>query len=170
MFDLRIAITAAIIVAITSVGYGSLILLQPPPPERPAGSPLLDSFRDPPPTYSDRVVFENFGKNDEDVRNAQRRADVNTILNAVYQYSIDNGGSMPASIPFEFGDICNTNASICDAIDLSALIGPYLVAIPMDALLDGSSLISGYRIRQDDNGQITVMSAFAENDVISVTR
>lgn len=29
-----------------------------------------------------------------DTRNAQRRVDVNTILNATYQYSIDNNGSI----------------------------------------------------------------------------
>ena len=33
-----------------------------------------------------------------DTRNAQRRSDVLTILNAVYQYSIDNSGSIPTDM------------------------------------------------------------------------
>ena len=33
-----------------------------------------------------------------DTRNAERRSDVLTLLNAVYQYSIDRNGSLPSTI------------------------------------------------------------------------
>ena len=45
------------------------------------------------------ILALNPNKQLADTRNAQRRADVNTILSAVYQYAIDNDGSLPSSIP-----------------------------------------------------------------------
>jgi len=44
------------------------------------------------------IVAINPTKQLGDTRNAQRKADVNTILSAVYQYSIDNNGNLPAGI------------------------------------------------------------------------
>src|SRR3954447_4730271 len=62
------------------------------------------------------IVAINPTKQLADARNAQRRSDVNTILNAVYQYAIDNGGAMPANIPTDIArEICITGATDCDA-------------------------------------------------------
>ena len=44
------------------------------------------------------IVAINPTKQMGDARNAQRRSDVNTILNAVYQYAIDNNGTMPGCL------------------------------------------------------------------------
>ena len=44
------------------------------------------------------IVAINPGKQLGDSRNSQRQADVTTILNAVYQYSLDNNGTLPAGI------------------------------------------------------------------------
>ncbi len=42
------------------------------------------------------ILAINPSKQLGDTRNANRRADVNTILNATYQYSIDNNGTFPS--------------------------------------------------------------------------
>ena len=44
------------------------------------------------------IVAINPGKQLASIRNAARRSDVSTILNAVYQYSLDNNGLFPTSI------------------------------------------------------------------------
>ena len=44
------------------------------------------------------IVALNPAKQLGDTRNASRRSDVNTILNATYQYAIDNNGNFPTDI------------------------------------------------------------------------
>jgi len=109
-------------------------------------------------------------------RNAQRRADVNTILSAVYQYTIDNNGA-PASITTTQAEICNTGvaASTCTTnslVDLSVLTTneEYLTSVPTDPT--GSSTNgAGYEIVATANGRITVTAPDAEESAtISVTR
>lgn len=115
-----------------------------------------------------------------DTRNAQRRSDVNTVLNAVYQYAIDNSGSLPPTIPngtcasLATAEICKTGAASCASlVDLSAYIttsSKYLVSVPTDpsgATTNGS----GYRIVTTTNSRVTVCAPSAEQSAtISVTR
>ena len=119
------------------------------------------------------IVAINPGKQLGDTRNAQRRSDVTTILNAAYQYSIDNNGVLPAGITASSTEICATGAASCAGlIDLSVLTtnGKYLVGIPQDpqkVTANGN----GYSIFKDANGRITVTAPLAEQGaVISVTR
>jgi prepilin-type N-terminal cleavage/methylation domain-containing protein len=44
------------------------------------------------------IVAVNPGKQFQSARNAQRQADVNTILNAIYEYEASNSGAAPASL------------------------------------------------------------------------
>lgn len=46
-------------------------------------------------------------------RNAQRNSDVNTMLNAIWQYAIDNDGSMPR----EYADQTPTVDATADSVD-----------------------------------------------------
>ena len=119
------------------------------------------------------VIFAiNPAKQLADTRNAQRRVDVNTIANAIYQYSIDNKGEFPGVITNSAQEICRTTEVTCDGISLSVLTldGKYLVAIPVDPS-KGNESGTGYRILVNSNSRITVDAPIAEGDAaISVTR
>src|SRR4030067_1013513 len=107
-----------------------------------------------------------------DTKNAQRRFDVNTVLNAVYQYALDNDGSLPASITTTQTEICKTGGTCTGLVDLSVLTasGTYLVAMPTDPTGETTNG-AGYKISKNANGRVTVSAPDAEQGAtISVTR
>ncbi|HEU5121784.1 MAG TPA: type II secretion system protein [Candidatus Saccharimonadales bacterium] len=128
------------------------------------------------------IIAINPGKNLGDSRNSQRSADVNTIINAVYQYSLDNNGALPpngtgVAIGTTATEICATGASSCaNLIDLSPLTtgGKYLVAMPKDPQCGTGTVCvangTGYKIAKDANGRLIVTAPAAENKTISVTK
>ncbi len=126
------------------------------------------------------IVAINPTKQLADARNAQRRSDVNTVLNAVYQYAIDNNGNLPTGIPTDptVLPICQTavtgvacTAAPVSGVDLATdLVGDYLVAIPVDPSEQGTDS-TNYTITQDATGRITVAAPGAEQGAtISVRR
>ena len=126
------------------------------------------------------ILAINPNKQIGETRNDKRRSDVNTILNAAYQYSIDNRGNLPAAIPEETecgtvatNEICKGDTADCtDLVDLSVLTanGKYVVSIPADPT--GSSTNgTGYFIRKDSNGRVNICAPSAEQSVtISLTK
>ena len=122
------------------------------------------------------ILAINPNKQLADTRNAERDADVNTILNAVYQYAIDNNGALPSEISTTEAEICDTDAASCSGlVDLSVLTdaGTYLVSIPKDPQCPDACDANGvgYTIEETANGRITVSAPDAEQgDSISVTR
>ena len=120
------------------------------------------------------VVFAiNPAKQLADTRDAQRKVDVNTILNAVWQYAIDNGGSVPDTITTTQTHICQTGISNCGAlIDLSVLTdeGKYLVIMPSDPQVDSTSITTSYTIGFNEYGHVTVEAPYSELVNVSVTR
>jgi prepilin-type N-terminal cleavage/methylation domain-containing protein len=100
-----------------------------------------------------------------DAKKAQRQADVSTILSAVYQYSIDNKGSMPGSNiptdPTAAIEICtNAISATCTGAglaDLSSLISSqtYITAVPVDPAGNVTNG-AGYTIQKTTNGRIKV--------------
>ena len=119
-----------------------------------------------------------------DTRNAQRRADVNTVLNAVYQYSIDNNGNLPSAISAS-STMSTTSTGICTTgtatatcatlglIDLTQLTTneKYLTALPQDPSVGGVGSSTGYKIMKTANGRVTVQAPNAEQSLtITVTR
>ncbi len=110
------------------------------------------------------IVAINPTKQIGDARNAQRRSDTNTILNAVYQYAIDNNGDLPTTLPTTPREICQYEAYDCAGlVDLSPLVGDYLVDIPSDpATNDPRS--TEYTIEYDSAGRVTVAAPHAEGE------
>ena len=125
------------------------------------------------------IIAINPSKQLGDTRNAQRRADVNTIMNGVYQVALDNNGILPTTIlvggcgASATSEICRTGAASCATlIDLvsTTFQEKYLVAVPTDP--SGSSANSaGYSITKSANGRFTVCAPDAEQSAtITVTR
>lgn len=114
-----------------------------------------------------------------DSRNATRRADVNTILSAVYQYSLDNDGDLPGTIHEAIGcdtaaseEICRKGGTCASYTDLSALLTneKYLVDLPVDPS-GASDNGTGYFITKSANNRVTVCAPSAEQGAtISVSR
>jgi prepilin-type N-terminal cleavage/methylation domain-containing protein len=121
------------------------------------------------------ILAINPGKQLAEARNAQRRSDVNTILNAVYQYSIDNNGTLPSGIPVGTEElICKEGVPLCGVlVDLTVLTTDqkYLTAIPQDPNGVCNASSDCYSIYQSSNGRVTVLAPYAElGATISVTR
>jgi hypothetical protein len=115
-----------------------------------------------------------------DARNSQRRADISTILNAVYQYAIDNDGKLPASIPTTPTEICLSRATACSSaalpadscrsaamdcsglVNLDLLVGSYLVGMPRDPATNDPRSTKYTIMAAQEGHQITVAAPAAE--------
>lgn len=120
------------------------------------------------------IVAINPTKQLGDARDSQRRSDVNTLLNAAYQYAIDNNGALPGGLDTLAANtntqVCgssNTGATPCGSnIDISILTGSYLTAIPTDprAASGSNNVDSGYYVEVDGNGRLTFRAPFCEKE------
>ena len=130
------------------------------------------------------IVAVNPARQLAQANNGQRRADVQTILNAVYQYAIDNSGALPSGIDAVTGSsqvmgtaaigcdtTCSAVTTVAACTDLSGNLTPtYVVAIPSDPS-SGSVANTDYYINRDANNRVTVGACDSElSAVISVTR
>lgn len=120
-----------------------------------------------------------------DARNARRRSEVVSILNAVLKYQVDNDGDLPAGIDATVGTSqvlgtagsgCNTSCgaagteeAVC--LDLSTpLVDEYLASIPLDPS-SGTAANTDYYLNRTTSGRLLVGACDPENSaVISVTR
>lgn len=129
------------------------------------------------------ILAINPSKQLGETRNVQRRADVNTILNAIYQYSIDNSGNLPSGIDSTVASsqVLGTNTSGCDAgctatttvaacLNLSSTLVPtYIVGIPDDP--SASSTFADYYVNKFTSGRIEVGACDPEQGAtISIMR
>jgi prepilin-type N-terminal cleavage/methylation domain-containing protein len=102
--------------------------------------------------------------------NAQRSSDANTILNAVWQYSLGNQGSLPPSVLASAdcsgtaaAEICKTGGDCTGLTDLSVLTinEQYVVSMPFDPT-ESSTNGAGYHVVKSVNGRVTVCAPSAE--------
>ena len=120
-----------------------------------------------------------------DTRDARRRAETVSILNAILTYQVDNNGSLPTGIDSVVGtnQVLGTAATGCDSgctaggttvaacLDLSAsLVDKYLASIPLDPK-SGTAANTGYYLNKTANGRILLGACFPENAAsITVSR
>jgi type IV pilus assembly protein PilA len=125
------------------------------------------------------IVAINPSKQLATARDAQRRSDVYTILNAIHQYVIDNEGSYPGGLDTTSLEICRTTSVDCNNLyDFQELTDnqTYMVSMPLDPLCayDGaycSDNGTGYFVELTEGGRVMVSSPGAEEaESIEVTR
>jgi prepilin-type N-terminal cleavage/methylation domain-containing protein len=119
----------------------------------------------------------NPAKNFADTRNAQRSSDVTQILNAVTQFTSEQGNALEdlsatVTIPTCPLTVClGTSASSPECLNLDpVLVDEYIVGIPQDPL-SGTAADTDYTICQTAGGRVEISANTPENSkVISVRR
>src|SRR3972149_5843496 len=88
-------------------------------------------------------------------RDTARRNDIYQVLNALYQYSVDNNGNFPTVIETEnWLDIGPCTG--CLNLEEVGLVPTYLPNIPYDPLTgDPNAGTTGYVLAQEANGRLT---------------
>ncbi len=119
-----------------------------------------------------------------DVRDARRRAETVSLLNAILKYQIDHDGDLPAGIDSDPGtaQVLGTAPSGCDAsctaiateeacLDVTAaLVDEYLASIPMDPDT-GTVTNTDYYVNRSATGRITIGACDPESaPQISISR
>ncbi len=108
------------------------------------------------------IIAINPAKNFADTRNATRSSDVTTILNAVTQYTSEEGhaladlGTVPA---------CTADPAVIGTggVNLGTnLVDEYIVAVPKDPG-SGTDADTGYTICQTAGGRVQIAAPHAEN-------
>jgi type IV pilus assembly protein PilA len=118
------------------------------------------------------IIAINPGKNFQDTRNAQRSSDVTSILNAVTQFTSEEGNSIAM---FTNIQECPTQTFIGEGDGLvnlkSLLVEEFIVEIPKDPQPAGTDANTGYQICRTASGRVEITAPRAEGGkLISVKR
>ena len=110
-----------------------------------------------------------------DARNNERNVDLSSILNAIYQYTLGNGGIVPANLTtttcsLAVNEVCKTGiaTTTCasnNLVDLSLLTnnGKYIPSIPIDPMGGEQANGTGYHVVKTTGNKIEVCAPKAEN-------
>jgi len=116
-----------------------------------------------------------------EARNARRRSEIVSILNAVLTYAVDHDGTLPAGIPTGTAKMLGTDTIGCDSCTAvttagaclnltSDLVDTYLAEMPKDPKT-GIDAKTGYYIIQSANGRIEVGACSPElEETIKIKR
>ena len=116
-----------------------------------------------------------------EARNARRRSEIVSILNAVLTYAVDHDGTLPGGIPTGTAKILGTDATGCTTciavptadtcLNLTTdLVDTYLAEMPKDPKT-GTAGKTDYYIIQSANGRIEVGACSPElGETIKVKR
>jgi type IV pilus assembly protein PilA len=118
------------------------------------------------------IVALNPTEKGADPRNAQRRSDINNIVNAVLLYQVDKE-ELPGCLATGSGGHICLKGSECDGVEdgcnLDDITETYVTDLPIDPL--GATGNDTNYVISVANGRITVIAPKAENGVsISVTK
>jgi prepilin-type N-terminal cleavage/methylation domain-containing protein len=119
----------------------------------------------------------------EEARNSRRLSDIQSILSAVQQYTVDNNGTLPDGISdvetqigaanvncattISSSTVCNVTTQSC--VDFSVVdtgLVRYLKSIPFDPL-NGDADYTHYSVQVDANGIVTVRACDSTDASIS---
>ncbi|MDD5055648.1 MAG: hypothetical protein PHZ00_05280 [Candidatus Peribacteraceae bacterium] len=108
------------------------------------------------------VFVINPARQFREARDAQRMADIETIIDAIVGYARDNDNRLPFPLTVEPTPICRSgvNLNCGQRINLNFLTGAYLTAIPADPE-DATAISTAYTLTWD-GVRITVAAPFAE--------
>jgi prepilin-type N-terminal cleavage/methylation domain-containing protein len=120
------------------------------------------------------IVAINPARQIAQANNTQRSSDVQAVMNAVHEYTIDNRGQLPAGITTT-ATVMGNGASQVDICSL--LVPTYVAEMPYDPTdatakyTSCSDYATSYTIASDAAGRITVAAPNAElSETISITR
>ena len=127
-----------------------------------------------------------------ETRNARRSADIATLLDGIKKYQADNSGTHYSTLIgiavnqwYVIGTAagsctrtCTTYTAQSSCVNLSGIGSNYLAIIPKDPK-DGTDAQTGYVLKKDSNGAISILSCDVEGEgpggsgtppTISITR
>lgn len=125
-----------------------------------------------------------------DARDARRSSDVESILTAIHQSIVDNGGTLPSNMPaagtttqlgssaLDCADYvaqdgtataCGTPAACANLMTGTQSLVSYLASMPIDPVASDANE-TGYSVLVDANGIVTITACVAEGSTISASR
>lgn len=110
------------------------------------------------------LVAVNPGRQFASARDTQRRSDLYSVTNAVYQYAAENNGSLPASITTNPTDIGTAGLNLA-----TDLVPTYIAAMPVDPDPSYTQANTGYIMHLDVNGRVVATAASELNPGVVIT-
>lgn len=109
------------------------------------------------------LVAVNPGRQFASARDTQRRADLYSLTNAIYQYATEHNGNLPTCITVAPQDVANCNALSTD------IVPTYIAQIPHDPSPQFSNGNTGYFIFLDPNGRLVASGSSELNPGTAIT-